>query len=113
MIDDAALRRVEQAEARLERARRRLRTEQAAAVFGDGAPGALDAAILAHRRAEAEAAAARAALKQRSGGDRGPGPGVAPARPSEEPSPRLRFARWLVQTGRLSDWGGPSDGRAA
>jgi hypothetical protein len=113
MIDDAALRRVEQAEARLERARRRLGAAQAVAYFGAGAPGALEAAILAHRRAEAEAAAARAALGQRSGGDRGPGPGVAPARPSEEPSPRLRFVRWLVQTGRLSDWGGPSDGRAA
>ena len=111
MIDDAALRRVERAEARLERARRRLRDAQAAAFLGTGALGALDAAILAHRWAEAESAAARAALKQRSGGARGPG--VAPARPPDEPSPRLRFARWLVQTGRLSDWSDPRYGPAA
>ena len=58
MIDDAALRRVERAEARLERARRRLRAAQAAAFLGTGALGALDAAILAHRWAEAESAAA-------------------------------------------------------
>ena len=58
MIDDAALRRAEQAEARLERARRRLRDAQAAAFLGTGALGALDAAILAHRWAEAKSAAA-------------------------------------------------------
>jgi hypothetical protein len=111
MTDDAALRRVELAEVRLERARRRLGAAQAAAYFGAGAPGALDAAMLAHRAAQAEAAAARAALGRWSGGARGPG--APSARPSEEPTPRLRFVRWLVQTGRLSDWGDPGDGRAA
>jgi hypothetical protein len=99
--DEAALRRVERAEARLERVRRRLRAAQAAAHLGAGAPGERDAAVLAHRVAQAEAAAC-AAVDRRSGG--APGPGVPPTWPPVEPSPRLRFARWLVEAGRLSDW---------
>jgi hypothetical protein len=33
-----------------------------------------------------------------------PAPVPPPAEPPLVPTPRLRFARWLVQTGRLSEW---------
>jgi hypothetical protein len=48
-----------------------------------------------HRRLVPEQAAVR------------PGAGTPLGLPYDEPSPRLRFVRWLVDTGRLSDWPDP------
>jgi hypothetical protein len=109
------IRRVVRAEEDLAAAQARLHAEQRAAVFGTGQPEALDAALLAYREAQANVAAARAALAElRAAGDLGApaeSAGSAAAErvddvpsPPEPPSPRLLFARWLVETGRLSDW---------
>lgn len=93
-----------EAEANLDRALQRLNVLRRAALYGRYDPAEFDEAVMAYRQAEREAQAAREALAR---------PGTAievPASITDEPNgpiqptPRLLFARWLVKTGRLSDW---------
>lgn len=97
------------AEATLERARRRLYGRQRDAVLGCGDPLDLDQAVLEHREARATAAAARALWRQGLAGGRDGAPtdaSAGPERPVEcpadDPGPEVRFARWLVEAARLA-----------
>ncbi|MBI3970558.1 MAG: hypothetical protein HY332_04655 [Chloroflexi bacterium] len=79
-----------------------------AALFDEGDLEEFDRAVVAYRQAEREleqaraacaadaACAAATATEAQATGLDGPYP--------EPPTRRLLFARWLVQTGRLSDW---------
>ncbi|HEU5315212.1 MAG TPA: hypothetical protein VFX49_03825 [Chloroflexota bacterium] len=111
------------AERRLERAREalkvamsRLASVRRAALRGNHDAEALDVAVLACREAQATVRAAREDLEREwmSALDRSipaasaPEPGRANADAASDPeplqiTPRLLFARWLVQTGRLTD----------
>jgi hypothetical protein len=118
-----------QAEANLKAATAHFRTLRRAAFAGRYDPDAFDQAVLSCRAAEAALLAARHAMAigvqepEATGQPAGQPPGTpvdsapvpagaAPASsatpqgvPAGEPDPlaRLRFARWLVQTGRLSE----------
>ena len=101
MTDDAAQRLLE-AETKLAQAVHRLRTLQAAAFDGSYDAAEFDRAVMAYRDARSGVAEARAVLARRQ---------QAHAEPEEQaerraapPSARLLFARWLVQSGRLSEW---------
>ena len=107
-----AAQRLAEAKAKLARERRRLHALQRATILGSGDPAALDAAVLAHRRARAEAAAAQAAwaewrATQPHGLDPTPRARLSePPHPAAagEPSPRFLFAQWLLEAARLREW---------
>jgi hypothetical protein len=109
------------AETKLSRALQRLHALRRAALYGNYDPVEFDRAVMAYREAEGEVQQAREAwahahqgkpatqasliaLAQREAQENAPGQPL-------EITPRLRFARWLVENGRLSDW--PQAERAA
>ncbi len=107
-------RRLLDAETRLARALQRLHALRRAALTGTYDPAEFDQALAAYRRAEKEVLEAREAWARSQ--ERQPEPAQArqeeeqPAEPFE-PTPRMRFVRWLVESGRLSDWDRPVDTR--
>ena len=107
MDPDSAERRLADAEERLTRALQRLHALRRAALAGGYDPLEFDRALAAYRRAEHEAMTAREALT----GAAVPAARFRGARRKLEdedepfrPTPHMRFVRWLVQTGRLSEW---------
>ena len=84
------------AQAKLARARQQLRRLQQAAMEGCYDEVALDDAVITYRQARLDARAARLAWSETRD--------TGLEQPVEEPTPRMLFARWLVQTGRLSEW---------
>jgi hypothetical protein len=109
MNPDESERRLVDAESRLARALQRLHTLRRAALAGGYDPVEFDRALVAYRRAEREAVEARQewVTAHEAGvataGTAGAYPREAAPGPFE-PTPRMRFVRWLVQTGRLSEW---------
>jgi hypothetical protein len=108
-LPEAHLRR---AEANLTRAIEHFQALRRAAFAGDYDPDEFDEAVLACRAAETELLAARHTFGRHP-------TRTASARPALDPLARLRFARWLVQTGRLSEQiapdepaGAPAEGSA-
>lgn len=106
--------RLVEAEAKLTSALQRLSALRRAALYGNYDPAEFDRAVMAYREAEMEAQDARKALANRAQEE----PvqldafrAAKRARLSEqddepyvlEPTPRMHFIKWLVQTGRLSD----------
>jgi hypothetical protein len=105
-------RRLAQAESYVARTLLHLQQVRRASLSGRFDPQEYDRALLAYRQAESEARAARRAWVQaRGAGAPAPVPAGAPAAPAAEapfqPTPRMRFLRWLVQQGRLSEWDVP------
>ena len=104
--------RLDDAQTKLRRALEHLHVLRCAAVSGHYDPVAFERAMSAYREANAEVRQARAAGRCISTGDP-PSPGAVlavaahqPPAASREPlesTPRLRFVKWLVETGRLSD----------
>jgi hypothetical protein len=108
MNAENAERRLVDAETKLARALQRLHTLRRAALAGGYDPVEFDRALMAYRRAEQEALQAREAW---TGDNEGDGAAVdrgsaalEPKVEAFEPTPRMRFARWLVENGRLSEW---------
>jgi hypothetical protein len=102
------------AETKLSRALQRLHALRRAALYGNYDPVEFDRAVMAYREAEAEvqqareawahvhqgqpaATAAPVAVAERAPQDDSPSPPL-------EITPRMRFVKWLVETGRVSDW---------
>jgi hypothetical protein len=102
---DFAARRLADAEDRLARALQHLHALRRAALAGGYDPLEFDRALVAYRRAEHEAMSAREAVLN-AAGISAVALGAAPV--AEEapfkPTSHMRFVRWLVQTGRLSEW---------
>src|SRR5438105_8192242 len=102
------------AETKLSRALQRLHALRRAALYGNYDPVEFDRAVMAYREAEAEVQQAREAWAHVHQGKPAMQPSpvaVAEHEPQEDPpnapieiTPRLRFVKWLVDTGRLSDW---------
>lgn len=92
------------AEANLKAATAHFRALRKAAFAGRYDPDEFDQAVLSCRAAEASLLAARHAAGTAAESPGGQPPDAAPA-PAAVPDPlaRLRFARWLVETGRLSE----------
>jgi hypothetical protein len=86
-------------EANLKQTMAHFRALRRAAFAGRYDPDEFDQAVLACRAAEAELLAARHAVARNV---QAPPEGVDPPR-EPDPLARLRFARWLVETGRLSE----------
>ncbi len=107
----AAERRLERARAELKQAMSRLAAVRRAALYGEHDADALDIAVLTCREAQAKVREARLELEREwsCALDRSaPEPSSTATRPGRddappEITPRLLFARWLVQTGRLTD----------
>lgn len=104
MNTDPAERQLIDAETKLARALQRLSALRRAALYGSYDATEFDQAVMAYRSAEAEVLDAR-----KSWAERKESPVTAvPVEEEEimllEPTPRLLFAKWLVQTGKLSDW---------
>ncbi|HEU5317461.1 MAG TPA: hypothetical protein VFX49_15220 [Chloroflexota bacterium] len=105
MNTDPAERQLIDAETKLARALQRLSALRRAALYGSYDATEFDQAVMAYRAAEAEVLEARKAWAQRK-----EAPVTAQVAEEEaeivpaEPTPRLLFAKWLVQTGKLSDW---------
>ena len=104
MNTDPAERQLIDAETKLARALQRLSALRRAALYGSYDATEFDQAVMAYRGAEAEVLEARKAWAQRK-------ETPVAAQPVEEeeirplePTPRLLFAKWLVQSGKLSDW---------
>ncbi len=102
-------RRLVDAETNLARALQRLHSLRRAALAGGYDPVEFDRALVGYRRAEQEAREAREASAGVRDAELEAGHQPAPAPLSEatapfEPTPRMRFARWLVESGRLSEW---------
>jgi hypothetical protein len=115
------------AEVRLHRALQRLSTVRRAALYGKWDAAEFEEAMAAYRAAEADVVLARRNVaRERDAalalGTEAPAnavqtapappsaptevtPTPAPAPPPLPITPRLEFARWLVRTGRLSEWG--------
>jgi len=94
------------AEANLKAATTHFRALRKAAFAGRYDPDEFDQAVLSCRAAEASLLAARHAAGSAAESPGGQPPDAAPApAPAAAPDPlaRLRFARWLVETGRLSE----------
>ena len=96
------------AEANLKAATAHFRALRKAAFAGRYDPDEFDQAVLSCRAAEASLLAARHAAGTAAESPGGQPPDAAPApapAPAAVPDPlaRLRFARWLVETGRLSE----------
>jgi hypothetical protein len=102
---DFAERRLADAEDRLTRALQRLHALRRAALAGGYDPLEFDRALVAYRRAEQEAMSAREAVLN-AAGISAVALGAAPVAEEAtfQPTPRMHFVRWLVQTGRLSEW---------
>ena len=104
MNTDPAERQLIDAETKLARALQRLSALRRAALYGSYDATEFDQAVMAYRAAEAEVLDARKAWAQLK---EAPVATVSPE-PEEieplEPTPRLLFAKWLVQSGKLSDW---------
>jgi hypothetical protein len=107
MNTDPAERQLIDAETKLARALQRLSALRRAALYGSYDATEFDQAVMAYRSAEAEVLEARKAWAQRKEA------AVATVPQEEEvdapivaadPTPRLLFAKWLVETGRLNDW---------
>jgi hypothetical protein len=119
MNTDPAERQLIDAETKLARALQRLSALRRAALYGSYDAAEFDQAVMAYRAAEAEVLEARKAWAQRkeAGVTAGAATATATAEaPVEEAkvepleiTPRLLFAKWLVQTGRLTDWEGARD----
>ena len=108
------------AELDLARALQRISALRRAALHGSYDATTVDRAVVAYRQAESRLtqvrrahmgpvaagprAAAGSVLSEARAAANGPTATELPA-PPIEPTPRLLFARWLVETGRLSDWG--------
>jgi hypothetical protein len=109
-----AAQRLVAAEAKLAQAVHRLRALQSAALYGNYDAADFDRAVLTYREARSEAYDARNAWahqqQREAAGMAGTAavgvmsPPEAPAEVAFEPTPRMQFVRWLVQTGRLSEW---------
>jgi hypothetical protein len=105
MNTDPAERQLIDAETKLARALQRLSALRRAALYGSYDATEFDQAVMAYRAAEAEVLDARKAWAQRK-----ESPVAAQVEEEEaeivpaEPTPRLLFAKWLVQSGKLSDW---------
>ena len=110
-------RRLLDAETRLARALQRLHALRRAALTGTYDPAEFDQALAAYRRAEKEVLEAREAWARSQERPSEPAQarqeGQEEEQPAEpfEPTPRMHFVRWLVQSGRLSDWDRPVDAR--
>jgi hypothetical protein len=109
-------RRLAQAESNVARTLLHLQQIRRASLDGRFDPQEYDRALLAYRQAEHEALAARLAWAQARGASAPapvpagvPTPAPAPPAPDApfQPTPRMRFLRWLVQQGRLSEWDVP------
>ena len=104
MNTDPAERQLIDAETKLARALQRLSALRRAALYGSYDATEFDQAVMAYRAAEAEVLDARKAWAQRK---EAPVATVS-AEPETieplEPTPRLLFVKWLVQSGKLSDW---------
>lgn len=106
MNSDPAERQLIDAETKLARALQRLSALRRAALYGSYDAAEFDQAVMAYRAAESEVLDARKAWAQRrESGDATKPPAEEEPQPLE-PTPRLLFARWLVETGRLNDWDG-------
>ncbi|MGH2352002.1 MAG: hypothetical protein ACRDI2_09935 [Chloroflexota bacterium] len=97
------------AETRLAHALQRLHALRRAALAGGYDPVEFDQALMAYRRAEKEALEAREAWANAGPSHVEQAVGVAEPAVEEppaafEPTPRMRFIRWMVETGRLSEW---------
>ena len=113
MEAEETTRRLAQAESNVARALLRLQQIRRASLEGRFDPQEYDRALLAYRQAEHESRAARRAWVQARGAAApapvpagAPAPAPAPPAPDVpfQPTPRMRFLRWLVQQGRLSEW---------
>ena len=113
MDANAVQQRLIEAETKLSRALQRLHALRRAALYGNYDPVEFDRAVMSYREAEADVQSAReawASLQQ--GAADTLVPTAVAERPVEEEAepepleitPRLQFAKWLVETGRLSDW---------
>jgi hypothetical protein len=112
MDANAVQQRLIEAETKLSRALQRLHALRRAALYGNYDPVEFDRAVMSYREAEADVQSAREAwanLQQGAGETLAP-TAVAERMPEEEKepepleiTPRLEFAKWLVETGRLSD----------
>jgi hypothetical protein len=104
------------AETELSRALRRINALRRAALYGDYDSEEFDKAIAIYRRAKQRAQAARQAFFMHLWGETAePAQAAASAQAAEpasetgpeqplQPTARLRFAKWLVETGRLGEW---------
>ena len=105
MNTDPAERQLIDAETKLARALQRLSALRRAALYGSYDATEFDQAVMAYRAAEAEVLEARKAWAQRK---EAPVNAQVEEEPVEivpaEPTPRLLFAKWLVQSGKLTDW---------
>jgi multidrug efflux pump subunit AcrA (membrane-fusion protein) len=104
MNTDPAERQLIDAETKLARALQRLSALRRAALYGSYDATEFDQAVMAYRAAEAEVLDARKAWAQRK-----EAPVATLVQEEEEivplePTPRLLFAKWLIQSGKLSDW---------
>jgi hypothetical protein len=104
MNTDPAERQLIDAETKLARALQRLSALRRAALYGSYDATEFDQAVMAYRSAEAEVLDARKAWAQRK-----ETPVATLVHEEEEivplePTPRLLFAKWLIQSGKLSDW---------
>jgi len=104
MNTDPAERQLIDAETKLARALQRLSALRRAALYGSYDATEFDQAVMAYRSAEAEVLDARKAWAQRK-----ETPVATLVQEEEEivplePTPRLLFAKWLIQSGKLSDW---------
>ncbi len=112
MDANAVQQRLIEAETKLSRALQRLHALRRAALYGNYDPVEFDRAVMSYREAEADVQSAREAWAslQQGAPDMLPA-ALATAEPQEEAepepleiTPRLRFVKWLVETGRLTDW---------
>jgi multidrug efflux pump subunit AcrA (membrane-fusion protein) len=105
MNTDPAERQLIDAETKLARALQRLSALRRAALYGSYDATEFDQAVMAYRAAEADVLDARKTWAQRK---ESPVATLVPDENEEivplEPTPRLLFAKWLVQSGKLSDW---------
>ena len=86
------------------RALQHLHALRRAALAGRYDPLEFDRALAAYRRAEHEAMTAREALANTAAAAASGGARRKLEDEPFRPTPRMRFVRWLVQTGRLSEW---------
>ena len=104
MNTDPAERQLIDAETKLARALQRLSALRRAALYGSYDATEFDQAVMAYRAAEAEVLEARKAWAQRKEAPVSAEPIEEEEIKPLEPTPRLLFAKWLIQTGKLSDW---------
>ncbi|CAA9221445.1 MAG: hypothetical protein AVDCRST_MAG77-484 [uncultured Chloroflexi bacterium] len=122
MNTDPAERQLIDAETKLARALQRLSALRRAALYGSYDAAEFDQAVMAYRAAEADVLEARKTWAQRkeAGAVSTATAPSAPEAPIEdekveplEITPRLLFAKWLVETGRLTDWQGAEASESA